>query len=283
MTTLIVGCGYLGRRVARRLVDHGERVFGTTRSRERGKELVEIGVEPVVADVLDPASLDRLPEFDRVFYCVGFDRSAGRSMREIYVDGLRQFLERTGKEIRRLVYASSTGVYGQDDGSWVDETSVAEPSQDSGRVVLDAENEVRAWDPNSVILRYVGLYGPGRVIGRSKVERGEPLPGNPDRWLNLIHIEDAAAIAVAALTHTGPGLKPLYVAADDRPATAREYYGLLATHLGSAPPTFERAEIADEHGRNKRASNRLAKIDLGLELRYPDISTGVPAALASTA
>ena len=95
--------------------------------------------------MLRPETLDRLPAADRVFYAVGFDRSAGAAMREVYVEGLQNVLDRLPGSVRRFVYASSTGVYGQAGGEWVDEESPTDPQHESGRVVLEAEGRVRAW------------------------------------------------------------------------------------------------------------------------------------------
>src|SRR6516162_5441181 len=121
MSTLIIGCGYLGARLAARLVGDGGRVYGTVRSPRRAEEIAQLGIEPVIADVLRPETLDRLPAADRVFYAVGFDHSAGAAMREVYVQGLQNVLDRLPSSVRRLVYARSTGVYGQAGGESVDE------------------------------------------------------------------------------------------------------------------------------------------------------------------
>ncbi len=100
MTTLIIGCGYLGQRLGARLRQRGERVFGTVRSHERANQIASLGIEPVIAEVLVPASLKRLPAAERVFYGVGFDRAGGASMRMVYVDGLRHVLEAIPSSVR---------------------------------------------------------------------------------------------------------------------------------------------------------------------------------------
>ena len=167
-------------------------------------EIASRGIEPVVADVLKPDSMRGLPAAERIFYCVGFDRSAGLPMRTVYVDGLQNVLDALPRTVARFVYASSTGVYGQVDGEWVDEDSPTCPHHESGKVCLEAEERVRDWAKThdgsapAIILRFAGLYGPGRVVRRSMVERGEPIPGDPDKFLNLIHIDDAAGAAAAA-------------------------------------------------------------------------------------
>ena len=119
MSTLIVGCGYLGRRVGRLLFARGEHVLGTVRTPEKAAPLTAFGIEPILADVLDPATLDHLPQTRRVVYCVGFDRSKGVPMRTVYVDGVRNVLDRLGRVPEVFVYTSSTGVYGRNDGEWV--------------------------------------------------------------------------------------------------------------------------------------------------------------------
>jgi nucleoside-diphosphate-sugar epimerase len=287
VTTLIVGCGYLGRRVGRLLLRRGERVFGTVRSPARADGLAAWGIEPIVADVLDPASLGSLPPADRIVHCVGFDRGAGVPIRRVYVDGLRNALERLQPALGRLVYVSSTGVYGQDDGGWVDEDSPTGPRHESGRACLEAEGVLREWAAGSgwsaAVVRFAGLYGPGRIVRRAAIERGEPIVGDPDRYLNVIHIDDAAAVAVAALDRAEGGRT--YLASDERPVPRREYYGLVAQALGApaprfVPPTPGSSEARREES-NKRVANRRVKAELGISFQYPDITTGVPAALAA--
>ncbi len=284
-TTLIIGCGYLGRRLGVRLIGEGERVFGTARSSGRAEELAAIGIEPVLVDVLEPGTLDRLPDVDRVFYAVGFDRSAGASMRDVYVDGLRNVLDRLPGSVRRLVYAGSTGVYGQSGGEWVDEDSPTDPMHGSGRVVLEAEGVVRDWararGASAVVLRFAGLYGPGRVVRRAMLERGEPIPGDPEKYLNMIQIDDAARAAVAALEADDPD--PIYLIADDRPVSRREYYSVAARLIGASEPIFQSpAPGSPESARdatNKRIGNRRMRERLGIVPDYPDVTTGLASAL----
>ena len=109
-----------------------------------------------------------------------------------------------GARSHRFVYASSTGVYGQEGGVEVDEDSAAEPRHESGRVCREGEDLVahrfgRETNIPTVSLRFAGLYGPGRIVRREAIVRGEPIVGDPARFLNLIHIDDAATAAVLAL------------------------------------------------------------------------------------
>ncbi len=239
----------------------------------------------MVADVLVPESLARLPEVDRVLYCVGFDRSKGVPIRSVYVDGLRHALGHLVDRAGMLVYAGSTGVYGQNDGGWVTEDSPAEPQSESGKACLEAEELIRSNEVEgplpATILRFSGLYGPGRIMKRDDLLSGKPIAGDPDKFLNLIHIDDAATAAVAALDQ-GEG-KSLYLVSDDRPAPRREFYTLAAEALGGPAPRFEPPEPgsgkAGREESNKRISNALMHAELDFTLKYPDITTGVPAAV----
>ena len=194
----------------------------------------------MIADVLDPDSLRTLPPADRVFYCVGYDRASGATVRAVTVDGLRNALGGLAGRVGRLVYASSTGVYGPGQDDEVDEDSPTLPVHESGRATLDAEDllrEIAARDDLPVvILRFAGLYGPGRILRRASLERGEPIAGDPDRPLNLIHIADAATASVAALDRGQPGR--IYLVSDDRPLPRRAYYTRAAELLAAPPPQF---------------------------------------------
>jgi nucleoside-diphosphate-sugar epimerase len=283
--TLIVGCGYLGTRVAALLRHRGERVIATVRSPARAEGLRTQGIEPAIADVLDPGSLAALPGAGRVLYCVGFDRAAGPAMRSVYVDGLRNVLDAIAGRVGRLVYASSTGVYGSCGEDWIDEDTPVDPAHESGRVVLEAENLLRdrcgVMGLPLVILRFAGLYGPGRVPRRASLELGEPIVGDPDRPLNLVHIADAATAAVAALDRGAPGR--IYLVSDDRPLPRRAYYTRAAELLGAPAPRFvppvSGSPEALREAASKRVSNRRLKMELGVTLAYPDVYAGLPDAL----
>ena len=116
------------------------------------------------------------------------------------------------------------------------------------------------------------------------VERGEPIPGDPDKFLNLIHIDDAAGAAAAALD--AGAADPVFVIADDRPVTRREYYTRIADLLGRPAPRFEAPRPgsveASRDETNKRIANRRMKAKLNVDLSYPDITTGLSAALSSS-
>jgi nucleoside-diphosphate-sugar epimerase len=276
--TLIVGCGYLGRRVARRLLDRGNRVLGTTRSPATAADLAHAGVEPLLLDVLDETAASTLPAADRAVLCVGHDRRAAADRRAVGVDGLRRVLDHlAARGLRRVVYTGSVSIYGQAAGDWVDETSPTEPDGEPGRVQVEAEAALRSAFPPLIVLRVGGLYGRGRVLHRDAILRGQPLRGDPHRWLNLIHVEDAARAVVAALDATDP--PPVVNACDDRPVTRLECVEATARSLDLPPPTWAPGDDPPEPSR--RVSNARLKATLLPILDYPTIAEGIPASLAA--
>jgi len=251
---LIFGCGYLGRRVAARWIAAGHPVVALTRS--NSSTLAQLGIQPITGDILDPPSLRQFPTAATVLYAVGLDRTAGRSMRDVYVTGLGHVLD-TLPACERFIYISSTSVYGQTDGEWVDENSPTEPTEPSGQVVLEAEQLLRSRMPTAIILRFAGIFGPGRL--RKQVMTGEPITGDPDRWLNLIHVEDGVDAVLAAEARSEPG--QTYNICDDEPLTRRGFYQRLAESLGAPPPRFDpQPEPGAPH---RRIRNAKAKAVLG--------------------
>lgn len=272
---LIIGCGDLGRRVARAWRERGEAVAALTRSHDNAAMLEAEGIEPVVGDVTRPESLADLPAAGTVLYAVGFDRNAGPSMRDVYVDGLRNVLTALSDTFDRFVYISSTSVYGQHAGEIVDEDSPTEPTRENGQICLEAEQLVRQL-PNANILRLAGIYGPGRMLRRMEsIRNREPVGGNPEAWLNLIHVEDAVQAVLACEDRGEPGRT--YLVADDRPVTRREYYTALANALDADAPEFQ--GDAATTGLNKRCNNRRLGEDLSVTLRFPTIDEGLPNAV----
>ena len=309
MSALVIGCGYLGLRVADAWVSAGRRVFALTRN--RAEVLRAHGVEPVIGDVLDPDSLKGLPPTDTVLYAVGLDRSAGKSMREVYVTGLGNVLQALtprpplprpgegekdnhppvspspppsprgawergpgGEGLPRFLYISSTSVYGQTDGSWIDETSPTEPLDESGRVVLEAEQTLRRFRPDAVILRFAGIYGPDRVLRKASLLKGEPVPGDPERFLNLIHVDDGVRAVLAAEERAEPG--ETYLIADDHPPTRREFFTRTAEVIGAPPVRFDGGGAGEA---NRRVGNAKAKQRLGFRPQYPNFREGLAASV----
>lgn len=285
MRKLIIGCGYLGGRVAQKWLGDGSETWALTRSEEHASRLVESGLSPLVGDVLDLSSLKKFPQVETILYAVGFDRTSKHSKRTVYVEGLRNVLQEIRGKCRRFVYISSTSVYGQDNGEFVNELSAVSPREENGRICLDAEAVV--WEHfrpadqgtrtgEAMVLRLGGIYGPRRLLARERQLRGgELLLGNPATWLNLIHVEDAVQAVLAAEERGQSGAT--YLICDDRPLRRREYYAALAAQLGLAPPEFEEltANAAKHRQFNKRCVNRRMREELNVELRFPTVIEGL--------
>ena len=162
MKRLVVGCGYLGLRVAKRWLAAGDSVFAITRSESRAKDLQTEGISPIVGDVTSPESLDNLPEVDSVLFAVGMDRTKYSDIRLVYVDGLKHILERLAETTSHFIYISSTGVYGDFGGQWIDETAATQPAREGGKACLEAEQLIARskFATRSTVLRFAGIYGP---------------------------------------------------------------------------------------------------------------------------
>lgn len=293
MSKLVIGCGYLGRRVAARWIEAGQEVFALTRSEANARQLHQLGIRPIIGDVCEPETLRSLPAVDSVLFAVGFDRSSGRSQHSVYVDGLSNVLNQIGSRCERFIYVSSSSVYGQSEGEWVDETSPCEPAQPGGQCCLAAESRLLSFAhdrqasatsaPIACVLRLSGIYGPDRLLSRiTSLRSREPLSGRGDAWLNLIHVDDAATAVLAAEQRGQPN--QTYLISDDRPILRSEYYHLLARRTNSPEPVFSEDLPAKRGsgGLNKRCSNRKARTELGLVLAYPSINEGLPHAIQNS-
>jgi nucleoside-diphosphate-sugar epimerase len=271
LDALILGCGYLGRRVAARWLAAGRTVAALTRN--NADSLAAVGIEPIVGDVGQASSLS-LPHASTVLYAVGMDRTSGKTMHDVYVNGLRHVLD-TIPAPERFIYVSSTSVYGQSDGDWIDEAAATEPSEESGKVVLAAERLLREKLPEAIVLRFAGIYGPDRLLRKQALLKGEQLLGDADKWLNLVHADDGTDAVLAVEANGTPG--ETYHVADDSPVSRRDFYTLLATLLNAPSAVFE--QTAEPGSSNRRVSNRKAREQLSWSPRYPSYREGLPAAV----
>ncbi len=236
---LIIGCGYLGAVAARILVAAGREVWATTRSRDRWNELEGVVANLIQYDIAATETRDVLPT-----------PSAGDAW-DVFVmltpsaiaptlhtaGGFDRLVDAIGAlNPRRAVLVSSTGVYGTQAGMRVTAETPPEPSGERAQRLLEIENRWLTAGPDHRVCRLAGLYGPGRVIGRQSIVDGDPLPGDPDAWLNLIHVDDAAELLVrcAALDRA----RSIELGSDGEPVKRAEYYAHVAKLLGRRSPRF---------------------------------------------
>ena len=279
---LVVGCGYLGTRVAKRWLADGDTVFGITRSPERADALAAIGLTPIVHDVTARpdsgacGALGNLPPIETVFWAVGFDRSSGMTHRDVHVEGLARLLTALPGS-PRVILSSSTGVWGDEGGGIVSEATQTNPSREAGRVLVEAEALLRSHPKGpGVALRFAGLYGPDRLPRLDNLRAGRPIAADPDSWLNLIHVDDAATVVCAIAAAAAP--RPLYVVSDGHPVRRRDWYGHLASVTGSPQPTWD-AAAPRTRGADKQVDPALLFRDLPITLAYPDPLRGIEAVL----
>jgi nucleoside-diphosphate-sugar epimerase len=289
MRVLIVGCGYVGLPLGARLVGEGHEVFGLRRNPAAEPELRAAGIRPLFADITRPAELESLPgSYDWVIHCVA---SGGdmENYRQIYFEGTGRLLKWLAKDPpRKFVYTSSTSVYVQNDGSWVDETSPAEPAAEPAQILVATENLLlraatadagRSGFP-AIILRVAGIYGPERGRGFKQFLRGlARIEGEGSRFMNMIHRDDVGGCILAALQAGQPG--QIYNAADNEPVTQLDFYQWLAAALEKEMPPTEPESVSRRRGiTNKRVSNAKLRAELGYTFQFPDFHAGYMAEIA---
>ena len=278
MKRLIVGCGYLGRRVADLWCRSGDTVHVITRSQSHFTDFKQRGFFPLIADVLSPKSLANLPDVDTVLFAVGYDRSSQASIHQVYVEGLRNLLEALPDRPIQMLYISSTGVYAESAGGWVDEHSPTKAGREATRACLDAERLLQSHrlGTGCKILRCAGIYGPGRLPRRDDLLAGRPLPVPAEGYLNLIHVDDAAKAVNAAVHRGEPGI---YSISDGRPTIRQDYLRQLA-HLLNAPSPKYLSDVNSSSTRgasSKRVRNERMLKELGVQLIYPSYREGLAA------
>jgi nucleoside-diphosphate-sugar epimerase len=288
--TLIIGCGYTGRRIAARLGADSTRVAAMVRSASSASRLAQSGIETTVAD-LDAAPLPELPLRDsRVFYLAPPPDTGTVDTRMLnFLDACE-----TQGQPSRILYFSTTGVYGDCGGDWVEEDRPLNPGSDRARRRADAEDRLRAWHRATggelVILRVAGIYGPGR-LPLERLRKKLPLIRESEApFTNRIHVDDLAAAAVAAMTQAADGA--VFNASDGHPSTMNDYFNRIADLAGlPRPPVVSRADAAAALSpgmmsymqESRRLSNRALTRDLGLRLVYPTLDVGLPACLEAAA
>lgn len=288
---LLIGCGYLGIRVARGWTARGDAVRVLTRSNRRAELLRQEGFEAVVGDVTQPETLAGLwgDSPKSLVYAVGYDRTSPDSINQVYAGGLAHTLEAAPASLEQVVYISTTGVYGDAAGEWIDESTPPCPSRPGGIASLAAEEVLQQsrWASRGVILRLAGIYGPGRLPYLDALRQGEPLAASGEGYLNLIHVDDAADLIVALTTGREPAVPGprIYCVSDGAPVWREDFYRELAQKVGAPEPRFASVGCPSsrrERGRtSKRISNRKLMEDLRLVLRYPSYREGIAQIVAA--
>lgn len=262
---LIVGCGYVGSELAKRYLEQGIKVWVLQR------HPVEIaGVENIIADISKPLQIE-LPRVDTVFYLVSADTHTQKAYHQAYVDGIAHLLLAFKFHSPKIIYASSTAVYSQQTGEWVDESSLTKPLNFSGQVLLEGEKLVQAHSSSHHVVRFGGIYGPGREkILRDVLQQKAQRVTRP-LYTNRIHQQDCAAILqhLAKLSHA----LPTVLAVDNEPILYNEILCWLAAALNVPMPAIGDHIPERLLNSNKRCSNKLL-LSTGYTFQYPTFRHG---------
>lgn len=280
MTVLIAGCGDLGTDAGLRFAAAGHRVIGWRRSPEK----LPAQLEGAAVDLTGP--LPEIPtDTEIVVMATAAAERTEAAYRSSYVDALANLLdamERDGVRPRRVLFVSSTAVYGENDGGEVDETTPARPSSATGKILREAEVLLHARLPSAIVLRLGGIYGPGRTRLIDQVRQGTAVIPDPPRLTNRIHRDDAAA-AIVHLTTVAEAPEPLYLGVDSEPAELGEVLRFLAAELGVPEPNAGAAaasgRASNARGGDKRCSNSRL-LATGFRFRFPSYREGYRAVLA---
>jgi nucleoside-diphosphate-sugar epimerase len=266
---LIIGSGYVGSAFASGLAAKNSNVKIIALS--RSKKALPDKIIQIHTDVLSPkletsvSSAIQPNEQLKIVYCVSADSHDEQAYRMAYVKGLANCIKALGSfNVARLVFVSSTGVYGQNNGEWVDETSETCPTSFSGKILLEAENLALSSQFNSSIIRLGGIYGPGRVHLLQMLNRGEIPHGNKNQYSNRIHRADCAG----AISHILflENTNNVYNGVDSEPAS----YAEIANWLGSGTQHIAANELKLS---GKRVSNKKL-LTSGYNFKYPSFREG---------
>ena len=280
MQTLIIGCGDTGVRVAARAVAAGDTVTGVVRSDASAARVRAVGAHARILD-LDNDPLDDLPHVDRLFYFAPPPREGTVDTRMARVlDALADSMP------QRAVYISTSGVYGDCGGAWVDENRPVNAESERAKRRVDAETRMLAYCGHACILRAPGIYGPNR-LPIQRVLDGTPILDDADGgWSNRIHIDDLAGIAWLAGTRAMP--HSVYNACDGNPTGLGVYYDTLAHMLDVAPPpriSWAQAQARFSAMRlsflreSRRLTNQRLLADTDYVFSFADFRDGLAASL----
>jgi len=288
---LILGFGYVGSRVGQMLAERGVEVWAVSRSKPAVMAESEgNGIHWYGADLTEPGTLAGLQgSFDDVMFSASSSRGTMEDYERIYCRGLlhaMDWLEQSSPP-KRFIYLSSTGVYGQDDGKWVDETMTTDPVSQTGRILVQAEqllgerHEVSGFP--GMILRLSGIYGPGRGYALKRILSGDAVIEKPgDRWVNMIHRDDAAMAVISAWESGVPG--EIYNVTDNEPVQQRVFYEWLAESTGQPAPRcvdVDPQKPAKRRVTSKRISNTKVSKLSHFKLNYPTYRDGYAPLLLS--
>ncbi len=269
---LIAGCGDIGIGLGRALIEKRHDVVGLRRYPPREK----LGINFFSADLTNPFTLKGMDtDFDQVFMVAAPKKHDEQAYREIYDVGLNNLLHTLSKNHHtpHCISVSSTSVYSQVAGEWVDEESLTEPRKFKGQLQLLSEQRVLAANKSNLIVRFSGIYGPGRKRMLGIAKKGDPIQLTPPYYTNRIYKEDCIGVLMFLFEKRVEGAKlhSHYLASDDEPAPMWEVVSWLAVQLKCRQPKIKQVDM--NATQNKRCCNKRLK-ELGYRFQYPTYKEG---------
>ena len=274
--TLIAGCGDIGIRLANRLLDSEHEVWGIRRNTVNLPE----GIHAIAGDMSDKEQFPELPmELDYVVYCAAAGERSEIRYRQTYVVGLKNLLDKLDQQLNKkplIVFVSSTAVYAQNRGEWVDENSETKPKSFSGQILLEAEKLLAESGYRYSVVRLGGIYGLGRAHFINQVKNGEVTVSEQyPQYTNRIHCEDCAGVLHHIMQLEMPDTR--YVAVDNAPVSRGEVADWMALQLAiEKPPRIELEKKAV--AQNKRCKNTRL-IQSGYRFQFPTYREGYAAVI----
>jgi nucleoside-diphosphate-sugar epimerase len=296
MTSLIVGCGFLGTRIAKRLIERGDVVYATSMTQQGARRLAPLQVRPLIVDVMSPLTLSALRNIggsepiDAYYLVPPGGRKQHRAPRDVAIDGMNNLLRAIGVlPVRRAVLASTTAVFDHSGDQTIDADTPADPQSPRARLLYEGEQQWLAAGEQFHVVRLAGLYGPGRVVGERALRDSAPMVGRPDALINLIHVDDAADLLVAVAQSDAAAR--IELGCDGHPVERLDYYRYLAKLTGLSEPIVLDDEQAQailgvsaerlKRTASKRCGNEPTCRRTGWSPRYVDYRAGLDHALGS--
>lgn len=271
---LIVGSGDIGGGLAREMAAKGHTVWGMRRS----DKAIGDGIKTISADVSDMETLiGQIPsDLDYVVYSIASPDFSEEGYDAYYVQGLVHILALLKQQHinpKKVIFVSSSSVYPHHDGSWVDENITPEPTAFAGRKMLEAEHKLTASGFPHVVVRFSGIYGPGRIRLINQAKGGSHCDPEPELWTNRIHRDDCIGVLTFIIEQdmAGNKLDELYIATDPNPATFFEILEWLKDRIGDVEPDHDIPE-ATRRGNKRLSCKRL--LDAGYQFKYENYQQG---------
>lgn len=265
---LIVGCGAIGTALAQVLIRQGHCVTAIKRNPPANSD--DIHYHRANIKVMD--DLEKLDvHFDQLVFIVSADGRTEQGYRDVYETGLNNVLTRFASV--PWIFVSSTSVYGQSQGEWVNEESIAQPDNLNSRLIRQAEQRVTALNPHNTVVRFSGIYGSGREYLLNRARQSPAIQQIPAYFTNRIHQEDCVQVLAFLLEKklAGTALAQYYLASDDDPAPLYEVMSWLAEQLSIPKPAIN--PVTRDSTMNKRCNNQRLKA-LGYQFSYPSYKDG---------